>query len=106
MGQFFKIAIMSNSNGDFFPTSPQWYNASVKEEVAMKCPNCGKKIKTSSALIQNITIRCKCGTRVTVASEERQSQPAKDLMMFCTECGQELPKESKYCKKCGANLSK
>lgn len=32
----------------------------------MKCPNCGKKVKTP-LLLQNTTVRCECGTRVTVA---------------------------------------
>jgi hypothetical protein len=84
----------------------------------MECPNCNKKIKTSAFLFQNTTVRCECGTRVTVApgffqdsivdwetSKERQSQPLERSTMFCNECGQELPENSKFCNTCGVSLS-
>lgn len=35
--------------------------------MALKCPQCGRKIKTSWFLTQNTVFRCECGTRVTVA---------------------------------------
>lgn len=35
--------------------------------MALKCPQCGRKIKTSAFLFQNTRFRCECGTRVTVA---------------------------------------
>lgn len=35
--------------------------------MALKCPQCGRKVKTNSLLLQPTVIRCQCGTRVTVA---------------------------------------
>jgi len=85
--------------------------------MANKCPNCGEKINTSPFMIQNTTVRCKCGTRVTVAPglfkdsivdwetpKERPPQTIKGATIFCTKCGQELPEDSNYCNKCGAKL--
>ena len=38
-----------------------------KEEVSMNCPNCGKIIRTSHFQVQNFTVKCECGTKVTIA---------------------------------------
>jgi len=43
--------------------------------MALMCPQCGRKIKTSPFLIQNTVFRCQqCGTRVTVAPGFFKSQ--------------------------------
>ncbi len=34
--------------------------------MALKCPHCGRKLEVPW-ILQNTIVRCKCGTRVTVA---------------------------------------
>ena len=38
-----------------------------KEQVVLKCPNCEKIIRISLFQVQNITVKCTCGTKVTIA---------------------------------------
>ena len=42
--------------------------------MAVKCPTCERKIKTSLTLFQNTVFRCQCGTRVTVAPASSKTQ--------------------------------
>lgn len=37
--------------------------------MALKCPKCRRKLKYSawSVILRPITVRCECGTRVTIA---------------------------------------
>jgi uncharacterized protein YbjQ (UPF0145 family) len=44
------------------------------------------------------------GLAVKIEAFSVQGQKQGDSI-FCTECGEQLPKDSKYCSHCGANLS-
>jgi rubrerythrin len=89
----------------------------VKEQVipfAYKAENAAKEayakileidLKTEfSKISESIKRPDQSGREETSASSEKRSKMSGELLMYCMQCGQKIPSDSKFCSNCGHKL--